>query len=107
MRTYGRDANNQWQQVDNEDAIYATTLAQNLYLETNESPFYAAHGIPSQKSILTQIYPDYHVVKTQDQFSQYFASLQVSRGEPINNNPKYVVDIITKQGIPLTQEFVV
>lgn len=106
MRTYGRitneDGTKTWVEVDTDangynDAVYITTLAQCLQLSVNESPFYANYGISAQQAVLTQIFPDFDVAKTQQQFSQYFASLVVSRA-PNTQNPVYNVNLVTQQG---------
>lgn len=81
------------------DYVWLTTLIQCLKLQTNESPFYANYGLPAQRSIIQQIAPDFDVMKTQSQFSQYFASLIIARqlssfGEP----PTYNVNVVLNNG---------
>lgn len=113
MRVYGRvtnpDGSLSWQVVQtsasgDNSLVYLTALTQCLLLSTNESPFYAANGIPAQQSVLQQVFPDYYVALTQQLFAPYFASLRVSRsstnvgGVP---QPTYQVNIITNQGTKL------
>jgi hypothetical protein len=120
MRTYGRVALNPlypkaltWVEVDTDangfnDMVYLTTLAQVLKLNLNESPFFSNFGIPAQQSLITQVYPDYYVSFTQQQFAQYFTSLIISRevvtsskGQPM---PVYTVNVVTKYGSKLTAQ---
>lgn len=110
MRTYGRitneDGSKTWVEVTTDasgynDAVYITTLAQCLQLSVNESPFYANYGISAQQSVLSQIFPDFDVAKTQQQFSQYFASLVISK-DPNNPTPTYNVNLVTQQGSRVT-----
>lgn len=121
MRTYGRIyASEQdrlngvltWVEVDPDpatgltDMIYATTLIQVLKLSLGESPFYANYGIPAQQSVLTQVYPDFYMARTQQQFSIYFASLIISRAAPpvpapVIPVPTYNAKIVTHQGVIL------
>lgn len=100
MRTWGR-VNGVWTEVSTEsdgsnDAVYLTTLIQVLKLNPGESPFYANYGIPAQDSVVTQIFPDFYVNLTQQQFSPYFASLSITRSD--TNPPTYKVDIVTNTG---------
>lgn len=106
MRTYGRilneDGSKTWVQVDPDangydDPIWLTTLAQCLKLSINESPFYANYGIPAQRSVVQQIFPDFYVAQTQSQFSQYFASLIIAK-IPDPRTPTYNVNVVTHQG---------
>jgi hypothetical protein len=114
MRTYGRVAVDksvnptgfQWVEVlpdinNDPSYIYITTLIQVLLLNLAESPFYANYGIPAQKSVLSQIYPDWYVTLTQQFFSGYFANLSITRvpdDDALNYQPTYSVSIITNQG---------
>jgi hypothetical protein len=114
MRTYGRVALNPlypdvltWVQVDTDsngfnDLVYLTTLAQVLKLNLGESPFYGNFGIPAKSSVITQIYPDYYVTFTQQQFTQYFTSLIISRSVVTNSKgqdmPVYAVNVVTQYG---------
>ncbi len=110
MRTYGR-VNGQWVEVTSvgaptEDYVWITTLIQNLKLIVGESPFFANYGIPSEQSVIQQIAPDYYVSLTQQRFSQYFASLIITRiPEPIT--PTYRVNILTRAGTRFEQEIAV
>src|ERR1700742_1102585 len=61
------------------DQVYFTTLCQVLLLNLGESPFWANYGIPAHQSVVTQVYPDYYITFTQQQFSQYFASLIIAK----------------------------
>ena len=110
MRTYGRvkqaDGTSKWVKVSEDPAGnfeygYATTLIQCLKLSLGESPFYANYGIPAQRSVITQIFPDYYVTQTQQQFSPYFASLSVSKVQ--SNTPTYNVDVVLTNGTKLQQ----
>lgn len=78
------------------DRVYITNLCQVLLLSLGESPFFANYGIPAQRSVIQQIFPDYYVNVTQQQFSQYFASLQITKVP--SNEPFYRVNIVTHQG---------
>lgn len=114
MRTYGRvysepptdfsDGVYTWVEVSTEangsnDYVWLTTLIQCLKLQTNESPFYANYGIPSQRSIMQQIAPDFDVMKTQSQFASYFASLVISRVPgPPGGAPTYNVNVVLNNG---------
>lgn len=101
MRTYGR-ANGKWVEVATDaggfdDAVWVTTLVQCLLLNLGESPFYANYGIPSQQSVEQQVFPDYYVARTQQQFAPRFASLIVAK-EQTQVKPVYRINIITHQG---------
>jgi hypothetical protein len=113
MRTYGRikneDGSQTWVEVDTDangynDAVYLTTLCQCLLLIRGESPFYSNFGIPSEQAILQQLFPDYYVMLTQQQFAQYFSSLIISK--VASPEPQYNVNVITHQGSILTAEAV-
>lgn len=117
MRTYGRifalnpDGSQQnpqppgypyWIQVNTDangynDAIYTTTLIQVLKLNLGESPFWANYGIPAQPSVVQQVFPDYYVTITQQQFAPFFASLIISK-VPGTINPTYNINLTTQQG---------
>lgn len=109
MKTFGKIYDNQgnyiWEEVTTDqngfnDAVYVTTLIQNLKLNLGESPFYANSGIPAQKSVISQIFPDFYINQIQQQFSQYFASLLIAKIPTSlqNNYPLYDVNILTHQG---------
>ena len=46
---------------------------------------------------MTQIFPDYYVQQTQQQFAPYFASLVISKVPGITS-PVYNVNLVTHQG---------
>lgn len=105
MRTYGRVTdeygNKTWVEVTTDangdnDAVWVTTLAQVLKLNLGESPFYANYGIPAKQSVLQQIAPDYAMAVTQQQFSQYFANLVITK--LVDLPPTYIVNVTTHQG---------
>jgi hypothetical protein len=86
----------------NNDLVWLVTLCQVLQGSPGESPFYAGYGIPAYQSVLQRVYPDYYVALTQQQFSQYFASLVIAR--PTTKppaNPVYEVNVTTHQGVKL------
>lgn len=105
LRTYGRvykaDGTYTWATVTTDasgqnDAVYITTLIQCLKLNLGESPFYANYGIPAHPSVVTQIFPDFDVQKTQSQFAPYFASLTITK---VNSaTPTYNIQAITHSG---------
>lgn len=107
MRTWGRvthkNGRKEWVLVEqdaNGDFSYGwlTTLIQTLKLSLGESPFFAQFGIPSQQSILQQVYPDYYVNMVQQQFAGYFASLTISRVSGAMN-PTYNISVIFLNGV--------
>lgn len=107
MRTWGRVADEngslKWVKVEsdeNGDFSYGwlTTLIQTLKLILGESPFYSQYGIPAQQSIVTQIYPDYFVNITQQQFAGYFASLTVTKVQGAAN-PTYDIHAVFFNGV--------
>jgi len=79
MRSFGKDNNGNWQEINSPEYIYLATLAQTLRLSQNESPIYGNYGIPGEQSVMTQIAPDVAVNRTQQQFAGYFSSLSVMR----------------------------
>jgi hypothetical protein len=105
MRTYGRVAGSpQWVEVTtdaqgNNDYVYVTTLCQVLQLSPNESPYYANYGIPANPSIIQQIFPDFYVARTQQQFAPYFASLTIAK--QALPRPVYNVNVTTNQGVQI------
>lgn len=110
MRTYGRDSNGNWNVVETDangysDYVYITTLIQTLKLVLGESPFFANRGIPAHRSVVQQVFPDYYVTYTQQLFSQYFASLIISKVD--STTPIYNVNIITNYGTKFQQEVMV
>jgi hypothetical protein len=66
-------------QTGSTDLLYFAALAQCLRLNLGESPFYASSGLPARQSVATQIPPDIYVARIQTQYSQYFASLVLSK----------------------------
>lgn len=73
-----------------------TWLIQVLSLNLGESPLYSNWGINAQQSVVTQIFPDYYVNQVQQQFAQYFASLQITKAA--YPEPYYNVAITTLEG---------
>lgn len=105
MRTYGRNAQKQWVLVEtapngDDTNVWLTTLCQVLLLNLNESPFWGNYGIPAKQSVIQQLSPDFWVSLTQQNFSQYFASLIINK-RSVGITPTYDVHIITKQGAVL------
>jgi hypothetical protein len=117
MRTYGRTrdvltGNKTWWVIttDNNgfnDSVYLTTLAQVCKLNLGESPFFANYGIPAHPSVVMQIYPDFYMVRTQQQFAGYFASLimtpaPISQGAADSDDgrpvPAYNISVLTNYG---------
>ena len=117
MRTYGRTRNvltgaKTWWVVTTDvngfnDSVWLTTLAQVCKLNLGESPFFQNYGIPAHPSVMTQIYPDFYMVRTQQQFSPYFASLLISadpipQGDPASDDgrpvPNYNIQALTNYG---------
>lgn len=106
MRTWGRvtnpDGTRSWVKVETDaagrnDYIWVTTLIQTLQGVLGESPFYANYGIPAQRAVIQQVFPDYYVAATQAQFAGHFASLIVVKLE--NPQPTYKIDLTTNQGV--------
>lgn len=101
MRTYGRNSAGEWVEVSTSqtganDAVYLTTLVQNLRLAPQESPFYADNGIPAYGSIVQQILPTFYVNRIQQQFADYFTSLQITIES--QDPPIYNILVVTKDG---------
>lgn len=109
MRTYGRefDSSGQpigWRVVETsldgaDDFVWLTTLIQCLKLWRGESPFYSQYGIPAKPSVLQQVFPDYFVSLTQQQFAPHFASLIVARES--FPTPTYRINVTTNYGVSL------
>ena len=109
MRTYGRVLNPdtgklEWVKVETDEAghddyVWITTLIQWLKLNIGESPFYANYGIPAQRPLIQQVFPDFYVMQTQRQFAKYFASLIISK-QP-GTTPIYNIALVTNQGTKL------
>lgn len=111
MRTYGRVYDSAgkptWQEVDTDaqgfnDYVYVTTLIQTLKLNLNESPFYANYGIPAHSSIVQQVFPDYYVAITQQQYAGYFANLLIARIPGIT--PVYRINVTTQVGVKIAAD---
>lgn len=112
LRTYGRTYDEfgvpTWVEVTTDaqgfnDAVYVTTLIQTLKLSLGEAPFNADYGIPAQQSVVTQVFPDFYVARTQALFAQYFASLIISK-VPDLAVPTYNVNIVTHQGVKIVTQ---
>lgn len=115
LRTWGRvyDENGDyvWQLVETDangfnDLVYITTLAQVLKLNLGESPFFANYGLPAHQTVVTQVYPDYYLNQTQQQFAPFFASLTITRVAPTPNfpaapSPTYQINAVTHNGAVL------
>jgi hypothetical protein len=117
MRTYGRTRDvltgaKKWWLVTTDangfnDSVYLTTLAQVCKLNLGESPFFANYGIPAHPSVVMQIYPDFYMIRTQQQFAPYFAALIITPapiaqgsagsddGRPV---PAYNISVLTNYG---------
>jgi len=116
MRTYGRVKDSsglytKWVEIDSDangnfEQGYATTLIQVLKLSLGESPFYANFGIPAQRAVIQQVFPDYYVVMTQQQFAPFFASLTITKDQT-STTPIYNVDIVTTYGTKITSQVAV
>jgi hypothetical protein len=117
MRTYGRTQDvltgaKKWWVVTTDangfnDGVYLTTLAQVCKLNLGESPFFANYGIPAHPSVVMQIYPDFDMVRTQQQFARFFASLiiipaPVSQESADSDDgrpyPAYNISVLTNYG---------
>ena len=85
-----------------DDFVWFCTLIQVLLLNLGESPFYANYGIPAQQTVITQIFPDYYVNITQQQFAQYFSSLIITK--IASTTPTYLINATTTQGFPISAE---
>ncbi|WP_324028578.1 hypothetical protein GC087_14410 [Pantoea sp. JZ2] len=115
MRTWGRvtdeNGKKQWVAVETDENgdssyVWLTTLIQTLKLGLGESPFYAQYGIPAQQSIVQQVYPDYYVNMTQQQFAGYFASLAITKADGANN-PTYNIAVVFLNGTSYQTEIAV
>jgi hypothetical protein len=97
-----------WWQVNTDvngfnDSVYLTALAQVLKLNLGESPFFANYGIPAHQSVVTQVFPNYYMARTQQQFAGFFASLILTilpdaiddDGRPA---PSYNISVLTNYG---------
>jgi hypothetical protein len=111
-RTYDEQGNATWVEVDTDqngfnDAVNLTWLAQALYLNLSESPFFADWGIPAHQSVTTQVYPDFYVMRTQTRFAGMFASIIISKVTGVAASkfhaspPTYDISVITNLGAKL------
>lgn len=105
MRTWGRpNGSKTWVEVTTDangydDLVWITTLCQTLKLNLGESPFHADYGIPAHESIVQQVFPDFYVTLTQQQYASHFASLIISRQS--STTPTYLVNVTTQQGVKI------
>ena len=112
MRTWGRQYSEngtyQWVEVSTDangfnDNVYLTTLVQTLQLNLGESPFFANYGIPAYQTIVTQVFPDFYAMATQEQFAPFFSSLTITRVQG-SSPPVYNVAAIANSGALLTTQ---
>jgi len=66
-------------------------------MNSGENPLYANYGLPAIQSVQTQVAPDAAMARTQSQFSQYFASLVVTKIASVLN-PTYQINAIFLSG---------
>lgn len=112
MRTYGRltraDGTKCWEVVQtnpvtgDNTAVWLTTLCQCLLLILGESPRFANYGLPALAAVKQQLWPDSYVTQTQQQFSQYFASLIITKLAGLI--PMYRASIITFTGVKINKK---
>ena len=113
MRTYGRtrdvrSGKKKWWVVSTDyngynDSVWLTTLAQVCKLNLGESPFFANFGIPAHPSVVLQVYPDFYMVRTQQQFASHFAALILTKQEDAVDEdnrpaPSYLIYVLTNYG---------
>jgi hypothetical protein len=113
MRTWGRinqinGEGGTWVEVSTDaqgydDSVYLTALVQALKLNTGESPFHANVGIPAYQTVVTQVFPDYYAMLTQEQFAPYFAALVITRKQG-SNPPVYDITAVCHSGATLNAE---
>lgn len=105
MRTYGRVTSEQgvktWVVIETDangfnDNVYLTTLIQCLLLILGESPFHANYGIPANQALIQQVFPDFYVNQTQQQFAGFFGSLMITKENAFN--PTYRVNVVRQSG---------
>lgn len=108
MRTWGRvyaqDGTPSWVEVTTDpsgfdDGVWLLTLIQCLKLNLGESPFYANYGIPAKPAVVQQVFPDFYVALTQQQFAPRFANLSIAKQNL--PTPTYRVNVTTHQGYKL------
>jgi hypothetical protein len=110
VRVWGRvtatDGTKTWVEVSSNsqspDAVYITALAQVLKLNLNESPFYANFGIPQYQSIQQQVPPHYWVMKIQQRYAPFFASLAII--PQTGTNPTYLIRAVLHSGAAISVE---
>jgi hypothetical protein len=96
-----------WVEIDtdangNNDLVWLTTLCQCLRLNLGEDPFFANYGIPAIPAAQTGVPPDFYVARMQLAFSQYFASLTITRVTALHSKKaEYQVNVMTHQGVRL------
>ncbi len=121
VRTYGRTQDvltgkKRWWVVTTDingynDAVWLTDLAQVCKLNLGESPFFANFGIPAHPSVMTQVFPDFYMLRIQQQFAVHFASLIITAlpvdqgsadsyatGQEGAPAPRYYVNVLTNYG---------
>lgn len=121
MRVFGRTRNvltgkKTWWTVTTDangfnDSVYLTALAQVVKLNLGESPFFGQYGIPAHESVVTQIFPDFYLAYTQQQYSGFFASLLLTpapiaqgsadsfaAGQDGAPAPRYNISVLTNYG---------
>ena len=113
MRTYGRtqdvlSGKKKWWVVTTDmggfnDSVMLTALAQVIKLNLGESPFFADYGIPAHESVVTQVFPDFYMARTQQQFASYFASLVLTKQpDAVDKDnrpaPSYLINVLTNYG---------
>jgi hypothetical protein len=107
MRTYGR-VGGRWTKIETDpvtgdnSAIWLTTLAQVCNLNLGESPFWGNYGIPAQQTVVTQVQPDFFIMRTQSYFAPYFVSLNVSKSSA--NPPTYNINAILPSGVKINAQ---
>ena len=97
MRTYGRESSGQWVTITDPSYVQLATLVQTLRLQQGESPIFGNYGLPAVQSVQSQIAPQVALNRTQSQFSQYFASLTITRASGYVD-PTYNIKAIFKDG---------
>lgn len=100
-RIYAEDGTYIWQVVQpdangNASYVYITQLIQVLKMSLGESPIYSNYGIPAQRSVMQQIFPDFYVNQTQQQFAPFFAALSITKMP--SREPMYQINLTTFQG---------
>lgn len=79
------------------DAVYLSSLIQWFRLNLGESPFWAQAGIPMQQTVVTQVFPDFYVARTQQYFSSFFAAINITRASN-SSPPTYNAVVTTHSG---------